>query len=81
MYRKILKSPTKASEEDKRPIASLAKNIASRAHSSSAKNTQKQNYALVDTSKSTQASEYPGIQVVYKSQKTSATKPNIKIEY
>ena len=49
MYRKIPESSTKANKKNKRPVASLAKNIAPEAHLSLAKNTQKQNYALVDT--------------------------------
>ena len=78
--RKTLESPTKASEEDERPVASLEENIAPGAHSSSAKNTQKRNYALVPASKPAQAPEHPWTQVVYKSRKTPATKPNIKTE-
>ena len=65
--RKTLENPTKASKEDKRPVASLEENITPRAHSGSAKNMQKRNYVLVVESKPAQAPKHLWIQVVYKS--------------
>ena len=49
-------------------------------HFSSAKNAKKRNYASVAASKPAQAPEHPWTQVVYKSRKQPATKPNVKVE-
>ena len=73
-WRKTLRSPTEASEKDKSAVASLEENIAPRANSSPAKNTQKQNYASIATSKLGKAPEHLWTQVVYKSQKKSSHK-------
>lgn len=80
MQQKTLESFTEASEKDKYPVANLEENITPGAHSNSAKNIQKRNYALVVTSKPVQASKHSQTQVVYNSQKTPARKPNIKAE-
>lgn len=75
---KTLESLIKAREEDKCQVVSLEENIAPRVHSSSAKNMQKLNYALVVVLKLAQALKYFWTQVVYKNRKTLAIKFNIK---